>query len=262
MKKILSIALCAAAVSAFADGASPANDVVLGTVGVTEITTSLSNAIVAISYDDLAGGQMVYSNLVKTANLTEGDKLVEFRDNKYTGWVLEKSGNVLYWREQNEFLVDGSGNQINLISPTADTVRGAVGKGIWLVRQNPTDEKGDAKPFYIYGKPVNDPKTTIVGSKINLVGNPLTRDVELTAAKFVSDPEGSAPADGDRIEIPGGDGVLGRLVYTYNEKVAAWITFGSDHMPTTGNPTIPANLGFWYVSKGSGFKIDWSSTAD
>lgn len=91
MKKILSIALCAAAVSAFADPTKTE----FGKVGVTAITSSLSNTIVAISYDDLAGGEgMVYSNLVKTANLTEGDRLVEFRDNKYTGWVLEKSGNV------------------------------------------------------------------------------------------------------------------------------------------------------------------------
>ena len=167
MKKILSIALCAAAVSAFGD-----TETELGQVGVTAITTSLSNAIVAISYDDLAGGQMVYSNLVKTANLTKGDRLVEFRDDKYTGWVLEESGNVKYWKEMNEIFVDGSGNQITPVSPTADTIRGAVGTGIWLMRQKPTDSSSAPIPFYIYGKPVSTLKSQIEAGKWTLVGNP------------------------------------------------------------------------------------------
>ena len=250
MKKLLSIALCATAVSAIAAGES---SVVLGEVGVTKIETVLSNAIVAVSYDDLAGGQMVYSNLVKTANLTEGDRLVEFRDDKYTGWVLEKSGNVMYWKEENEFLLDGSGNQINLISPTANTVRGAVGTGIWLVRQNPTDSSGKPIPFYIYGKPVDNLKTDIVGGKINLVGNPTTHDVQLTKEMLVG-----AHA-GDRIEVPGGTGVLGRQPYTYDGTNDWWST-DSNHFPVSGRlPTIPGGQGFWYVSTGESFSISWEA---
>ena len=148
MKKILSIALCAAAVSVF--GETETGTQLGGEIGVAEVTSSNKNTIVAISYNDLAGGSgMVYSNLVKTTNLTKGDRLIEFRDDKYTGWVLAQSGDVKYWQEQLEFIQDADGKQIGVSSPTPDTVRGAVGTGIWLIRQNPTDADGKPIPLYI-----------------------------------------------------------------------------------------------------------------
>ena len=252
MKKLFSIVLCTAAVSAFADPA----EVELGAVGVTTITSSLSNTIVAVSYDDLAGGSgMVYSNLVKTTNLTAGDRLVEFRDDVYTGWVLVESDSVKYWKEEMEYFQNASGEKSNSSSPTADTVRGAVGTGIWLVRQNPTDENGNAIPFYIYGKPVSNPKTVIVGGVANLVGNPTANDVQLTTAILTD------ATAGDRIEVPSGIGVLGRQAYTYDKTNNQWWTIDTgSHLPVNGLPKILAGQGFWYVSAaptGTSFTISW-----
>ena len=186
---------------------------------------------------------MVYSNLVKTTNLTVGDRLVEFRNDKYTGWVLAESGKVKYWKEEIEYFQDASGEKSNGSSPMADTVRGAVGTGIWLVRKEPTDKDGNAIPFYIYGKPVSDPKTTIVGDAINLVGNPTTNSVILTTGML------SGAATGDKIEVPGGTGVLGRQAYSYDG--TTWKTTDpATHLRVDGFPTIPANEGFWYVTGG------------
>lgn len=235
MKKLLSIALCATAVSAFADPV----EVELGTVGVTAITTSLSNVIVAVSYDDLAGGTgMVYSNLVKTTNLTVGDRLVEFRDNKYTGWVLEQSGDVKYWREQQGVFKDSAGKDITLSSPAADTATGAVGTGIWLVRQNPTDDKG-VVPFYIYGKPVSAPVSNISSNTWTLVGNPLQKttvkigtDAAVSKTAVVKDPQ-----TGDQIVTVEANGKLHYFVYVGS----SWIDGSSDPVDISVGPGI----GFW-----------------
>lgn len=259
MKKLLSIALCAAAVSAFGDTVTRLG----GEIGVSEIRSKLTNTIVAISYDDLAGkpGEtgMVYSNLVKTANLTAGDRLVEFRDNKYTGWVLaeDEVTKVKFWQEQVGAFVDSAGSTITLNSPTAATSSGMVGTGIWLVRQNPTDEKGDAKPFYIYGKPVDNPTTKIFGGTaktptFNLVGNPTTYDVQLTGEML------TGATSGDQIVVPGETGLLGRQSYLYNG--TGWMTIHPDTgLPTSGLPKIFANQGFWYVSTGTEFTISWTN---
>ena len=129
MKKILSIALCAAAVSAFADP----TETELGKVGVTAITTTLSNTIVAVSYDDLAGGSgMVVSNFVKTTNLTEGDRLAIFRNDGYTTWTLARGeGNVKYWAKNDRaFFVDANGNQTEGPGKSASGITEAVGTGI------------------------------------------------------------------------------------------------------------------------------------
>ena len=246
MKKILSIVLCAVVTSAFAAGDPIISDS-LGTVGVTEITTSLSNAIVAVSYDDLADneGGMVYSNLVKTANLTEGDKLVEFRDDKYTGWVLAKDGQtgVLYWQETNQAFLDASGKQINLFGSAAATARGAVGTGIWLVRQNPT-VGNVAKPFYIYGKPVSNPTLELVTNKWNLVGNPMQGAAQVAFDGTVT--------EGDQIVIPiEPAGALCR--YTYHigksEQTTGWRKVNSADQWEYGLPNIQSGLGFWIQTK-------------
>ena len=256
MKKLLSIALCTAVASAFAAGEPPTAE--LGTIGVTAITTPLSNAIVAVSYDDLAGGSgMVYSNLVKTTNLTVGDKLVQFSydgsdKGKYTSWVLAEGGSgdskYKYWKEQTEFYKDDSGNDSQLISPTPDTVRGAVGTGIWLVRQNPIDVNGSTNSFYIYGKPVDSQVSTPVAGKWTLLGNPKQTDAKPTI---------SGMADGDMIQSPTVRGMLN--VYKYNGTSKMWVYWNESNEPAeTDAPKSPAGLGFWYVSTAEGsIEVKW-----
>lgn len=243
MKKLLSIAFCAAVASGFADGEPSANEAVLGTVGVTAITTSLSNVIVAVSYDDLAGGTgMVYSNLVKTANLTEGDRLVEFRNDKYTGWVLEKSGEVLYWKETTEVFQDASGKQITLQGSAAETVRGAVGTGIWLVRNKPTDSDENPIPFYIYGKSVSSLTSTTVAGKWTLIGNPTQGQVTI-GPTTVPDVQ-----TGDQIVTAEEDGKLHYHTFIGSQ----W----------TGSPiTIDPGLGFWIKTQAE-TTITWTTSEE
>ena len=251
MKKILSIALCAAAVSAF----SASTEALLGEVGVTAITSSLSNTIVAVSYDDLAGGTgMVCSNLVKTTNLTAGDMLVEFRDDKYTGWVLkeDEGTKVKYWKEQLGAFVDNAGKQLTLVGSSADTVTNTVGTGIWLVRQNPIDTNGNTNSFYIYGKPVTSPTSKTVADTWTLVGNPTQGTVEITAARFGQ----NELSEGDEIVIPvAPSGELSR--YTYSAKYG-WRTTNADGKWVSTPPSLDAGLGCW-IRTTKAASINWIS---
>lgn len=182
MKKILSIALCAAAVSAFGETVT-----VLGQVGVTAITNSLSNTIIAVSYDDLAGGPgMVVSNLVKTTNLTKGDQLAVFNGGTgmggiYDTWVLAENANgALYWEKSDKtFTVEADGQLKEGTGTAASGITNAVGTGIWLVRQNPIDTNGNTNSFYIYGKPVSNPTSTTVAGNWTLIGNPKQEQIDL-----------------------------------------------------------------------------------
>lgn len=252
MKKILSIALCATAVSAFADP----TEVELGEVGVTAITTSFSNAIVAVSYDDLAGGSgMIVSNFVKTTNLTEGDQLAVFSNRTDTGgtydtWVLRKNGsNVLYWEKNAKtYTVGSDGQLVEGTGVPASGITNAVGTGIWLVRQNPTDKDRNAIPFYIYGKPVDSEVSTAISGKWTLLGNP-----KQAAAK----PTITDMANGDTIQMPTERGMLN--VYTYNKSLGKWTYWNESNEPAdTDAPEVPAGLGFWYVSTGEdSVTVEW-----
>lgn len=245
MKKLLTIAFCAAAVSAFAGS----TEVELGEVGVTEITSRLTNTIVAVSYDDLAGGTgMVCSNLVKTTNLTAGDMLVEFRDDKYTGWVLaeDTETKVKYWKEQLGAFKDNTGKELQLVGSSADTITNMVGTGIWLVRQKPTaknstDGREESVPFYIYGKPAANPISNIASNKWTLIGNPKQELVEIGTNKVV----GASYLD--ELVVPAEDGTLCR--YQFKEG-KGWRTTGSEgQWVDNAPPKLDAGLGCWILTQ-------------
>ena len=82
MKKILCGILCASA------GVALAVESQVATIDVIEVNSDLTNVVVAIPGLDLAGGNLAISNLVKTVNLMEGDKLFAFNDGTYQAWVL------------------------------------------------------------------------------------------------------------------------------------------------------------------------------
>ena len=248
MKKLLSIALCATAVSAFAAGESSAQTV-LGEVGVTAITTSLSNAIVAVSYDDLAGDAgMVYSNLVKTTNLTVDDKLIQFSydesaQGKYTSWVLKERtpGGAKYWEGQTEAYKGDTGLDVILTPPTADMVRGAVGTGIWLVRQHP--ENG---AFYIYGKPATSMTSTTVAGKWTLIGNPTQAEKKIGTSATSDTVMVEKPTTGDQIVIPMPSD--GRLCYYTFKEGKGWRTTDAEGKWVETPPTLGAGLGCWILT--------------
>lgn len=239
MKKLLSIAVCASAVAAFGG----AVDVSLAEVGVTAIKSSLTNTIVAVSYEDLGGGEITASNVVKTANLKADDKLYIFKDGNYQVYVL--SADKKSWTPTQILLKAGDDDSQTLSSPAAAINELGVGSGFWLVRPNGWDNDGT---FYVYGKPFNAAMSTnITHGTTAMVGNP--RRVPMT-------PTITNAANGDQIHVPDDSNVNKIQIYTY---IAARSRFESGLRGGKVLSDIPAGTGFWYVSKGANdVTITWA----
>ena len=240
MKKLLSIAVCASAVAAFATD----TEIPLGDVGVTAITSSYTNTVVAVSYKELGDGDgnITISNIVKTANLEVDDLLYVFKDGKYQSYTLKSSGGVKYWDRTADYVIGSNGQLTSDSTPAANIATLAAGEGIFLVR--PNGWTGANFTFYIYGKPSGATTATVGAGKTALVGNPTQ-----TAKAPVSI---SGATAGDQILVPTNNKV-GMQTYSYNGTV--WSTrIGGARQ--TGLPSIPAGTGFWYVAK-SAVTINW-----
>lgn len=239
MKKLLSIAVCASAVAAFGE----AVDVSLAEVGVTAIKSSLTNTIVAVSYEDLGGGEITASNVVKTANLSVGDRLYIFNGGNYQ--VYQLNSDMVWEPTRMIYLKAGDDDSQTLSSPPAALKTLGVGSGFWLVR--PTGWEGDGT-FYIYGKPFDAAMSTnITHGTTAMVGNP--RRVPKT-------PTITNAANGDQIHVPDDSNVNKIQIYTY---IAARSRFESGLRGGKVLSDIPAGTGFWYVSKGANdVTITWA----
>jgi hypothetical protein len=229
MKKLLSIAMASLAVAAFAD--PPANTA-SPTIGVTAITTTNKNTIVAVPFTSLDGsGDISVKDLVSTDGLSLGDWLYVFANNTYTAWTLTTDG----WTPAAS--ASTSGNIITAGAADANQKVAAPG-AIWLVfKDAPTSDS--PKTFYIYGKyDTPSMEQTIVAGN-NLVANPTQ-----SSASF-SFKTGSTPVKGDVIIIPH-DNIPERYTYTNTRKAPNVYGWYKNNV-STDLPTIPAGLGFWYV---------------
>ena len=248
MKKLLSIAVCASAVAAFA------TDVTCGSVGVTAITSSFTNTIVAVSYKDLASdADITISNIVKTANLTAGDLLHVFKDSgTYETYTLTDNGSgVLYWAKTQNYVIGASGGLTVGTSADASITTLESGLGLWLVRTS--GWTGSSFTFYIYGKPSDTTSVTVGAGKTALIGNPTQTGKAPTVTSAVK---------GDRILVPDEDrkgDSIETTTYTYTGTV--WNTIkivDGERKRIEGLPSIPAGMGFWYISKGeSDVRVAW-----
>ena len=253
MKKLLSIALCAAAVSAFGD---PTETQLGGEIGVTAITSSLQNTIVAVSYDDLDSSVtsgIAISNLVKTANLTVGDLLMIYVNGEYSTWTLQQDGvgegKPKYWAKTDITLtVNADGSQTNGSGSEASDVICGVGTGIWLVRSRDYIP-GTEYTFYIYGKPVSNPKSQTEGGKWTLVGNP-TQEPK-TIGVSAGQVEVAGAKEGDQIVAIDAGGVL--RYYAFSP------TYGwrrNNQGTAESLPAIGAGFGIW-IRTAENATISW-----
>ena len=239
MKKLLSIAVCASAVAASAADVP----VTLGQVGVTAITSSTTNTIVAVSYTDLASdGNITASNLVKTANLTVGDHLYVYKgNNSMDAFELDVAGGVKYWKPSSVVSPMADGVSISA-SSSADSVTVPVGSGVWLVRGS--GYTGGSFTFYIYGKPASPAAVSVTAETSALVGNPTQTD---KAPTFTV-----GPNNNDKILVPHNGSATGMRTWTYSStKKLWWYKEGGNRTFQAAAPTIPAGSGFWYAAAGA-----------
>jgi len=229
--------------------------------GLLRMDSAQTNTIVSAPWVSLGTnvenpGAMTVSKLVEPTNLTDGDKLILFNGTSYKAWTLSGGAWEPYTIVGEETTETIAG--IKVTSNAEDTTL-ERGQGIWLVRQNPKDSSGNAKPFYIYGQYTSAPATTTVtANKTVLLANPNPA----TSFNFGSVNPGGSGAD-DKIIVTG-DGVP--KVYTYED--SSWgyektevsnqngLQVQTKERVENENTIAPAQ-GFWYKSSGGTPTINW-----
>ena len=222
------------------------------TFGVMKVSCSAQKVIVCTPWvKALTADAIQLKDLVMTAGLEPDDSIILYtgktgKVSDFKSWVLGENGE---W--QGVAVTDVNGTTL----PGADEAI-ARGAGFWFVKKNFT--AGATYDLYLYGQDTADAATsTVVANAYNLVANPKTEDVAITALSGVT------PAVGDTIQVPNGSAPA--KVYTY--KNGAWgksvktqIATGQYKMAwqaITADEKIPAGQGFWYISKGGAGAIAW-----
>ena len=233
MKKLLTIAFCAAAASVMAV------DVEMGQVGLYNFTcpATVKENLIAVCFDDLASGQasIPVSNLVQTVNLAVDDELYIFNGDAYQGFVLKQGESAKYWDKITSYTASVAPNP-TVSSVNADAATMVAGQGFWIVRKDPTEEV----TVTVYGKPHSAAPQALVQNKRNLCGNPTN------VAKF---PTITNPTVRDVILIPDASG-MGYKKGVYGNDKWNW----NDGSEST---TISPLAGFWYTPMGSETTIAW-----
>lgn len=247
MKKLLSIAFCAAAASVFAD-----TQIEVADVGVTMVTlpAGQANTIIAASFKELANpsSDISIANIVKTSSLAAGDQLLLFTANDtYAAWELNSSGE---WVKANKtYTINSSGQLVEGAGDAPDTTTAVAGKGLWIVRKNASA----AASIALYGAYIADSKsTTTTAGAWNLIGN---------AAQ--SSFNGFTGVAGDKIVR-----VVNGALVTYSYKAGdgkGWYYTSYETVEGVakatkvyGTPAIAAGEGFWYYTQ-SAKTLTWGN---
>ena len=220
--------------------------------GWMKVTSELNNTIIGVPWVEVNGqndAAVKVANLVKTDNLTAGDKLYFYQSGTWYAWTLGANG----WEAATTVTVDG----VTASTPAADQGI-ARGQALVLERQSTTN------PFYLYGQytatavaPQTLTAGTVAQPVYTLVASPKPETFDLNGGKITN-----VGAD-DTIVVPqnGGASTIYALkdgVWGYNKKVTTTF-FGKQVTKsewTVAEP-LPAGTGFWYISRGGTPTIAW-----
>lgn len=254
---VASAVVCASA-SALADNVQGGN-----VFGVMAVESKSADTIVAVPWCECSTNDnesVSISNIVKTANLTEGDELYSLNSSreKLYKWVLTEGANgVKYWDGIRTVVESGSVEDLPVHA------HAARGTAIILHRKNPTNSVGNANAFYLYGQVGRGNVTTTPiaaatasAPAYTLIAPPSTNDVNLLQSGVLT----GVPS-GDSIVVHFDNGVNREFTYngsswgytkrTHNPKAA---TAAEAYTITTNNTDsiiLKCGTGAWYISRSS-----------
>lgn len=256
MKKLLTIAVMAGAMSAMAVESS-------NTFGILRVTIPAGQKTVIVSapwIDAGSDGEAIkVKDLIKTANLkvatkadngqsnADGDKIYVYNGTTYTAaFQLEEVDGVTKW------------NGINMVVTGSDTTSGGdesttINRGDAVILDMYT-APNETKDIYLYGQYKVPPTSTTVNEGMTLIAAPMTEDLDLNAATW------NTVNDGDMIYVRNAANAISPiLILTYRDNKWGYSTRGQWKIDRS---TIPAGEGFWYVrSKDAGqMTITWKSS--
>lgn len=233
MKKLLTIAAIAAASTALAVESS-------NTFGILRVDSDQKRTVVAVPWVAPGGGNIDVANVVKTANLTNGDTLYYYDGSGFTMWELS----------------DGAWTQAQNEQGETTTQPISRGKAIVLIRSN------TSVPFYLYGEHASTATTMEISpGAMSLIAPTITT---ASGTYTPNDATWTNVNDGDRIIIQT-SGVNVECKYvgeTWKQgqwsagpfKVWEWVDM---------TVTIPCGTGFWYKSVGTTAPtVDWEKSGN
>ena len=225
------------------------------TIGVMKVTGVPKVSIIAVPWKSLEDHQAIkVADLVRTANLTEGDELYVYdaTAGKYRAWTLENGE----W----EAMTTSSGSG-SAAAGDADTVTIERGRAVWLKRQNASE------PVYLVGEVADASEGTPTASldakngndpSWNMVASPLPEPVAVsqvlgdsTTDKIII-PTAGAPKNVTR-------GSDGKYYYDDLEPVMVDNVQVGVRSVRRELTELPAGTGFWYLNNGDAKNINWSS---
>ena len=238
MKKLLSVSIVALAFAAVAE--DPVYSPI--TVEVRNITPSVQNTIIPVPVTTIGSTDPVsVHDLVKAANLPDDTMLYYFNGTSYNAW--KKEGKA--WTTPDISSTIGT----NAVTKGSDAIHVSVGAALWVSFTNGTDLA--SQTIVVYGAPVESKTSTIVVGT-NLLANPTGEAVTGSALAGKLADMAAKPVKGDKITYLGGE--TSGVYFTYTGSV--WKKVAGKTI-TEGLDSLPANGGFWYISKGGAGTINW-----
>jgi hypothetical protein len=222
MKTILSLAAASLALVAIAEP-SPI-------IGVTQISTTNKNTLVAVPFTSLTNSTVALSvkDLVCTNGLDLGTWIYVHTGSAYAAWKLEATG----WTAA---VSQTSGGQIIDASAADANQTVNYGTSFWIVLPE-APAAGTPKTFCIYGNATVLPSSPAITAGVNFVANTTQADATLTVGGMVAGDEIVMPQDG------------GNLRYQYGiskkTKEGKWLNNGA----IADSIQVKCGQGFWYIT--------------
>jgi len=239
MKKTVLFSVVFAGAACFADTTVTGSN----TIGLLQVNdTAKEYLLVAVPWLDYGTGasDINVAELIKTANLAEGDKLYVSKNGGYDVYQL---GSNNQWSPVKAVSIGADGKISTTSADSAASRTVSRGDAVWLQRSS---TKGS---FYLFGQQAESATASVtVKAGMNLVASPNADGLAL--ASFTS-----GCAANDEIIVNGASGEEAH--YYFHD--GAWCTKSksfSGGKPTTTwtatSATIPAGTGFWYKALANG----------
>ena len=237
--------------------------------GILKVESTRANTLVSVPWAgaSLAAKEtpVAVADLVKTANLTAGDRLMAYdaANGRYLCWLLQADAEgLLAWTPVATVAAGGV-----TVAPGEAEAKLIRGGALWVVRQDPVDAAGNARPFYLQGQYASAAaRVEVAGGSAEapaytLLGNPTFAGAAVNALDWAG-----KPAAGDQLSIP--DGAVPRVL-NWDAGKGEWyrmvprVVNGRVKQVRETADRLPAGTGFWYVRRSApGFTMEWKKAAE
>ena len=199
-------------------------------IGTLPVAVSAGQQLMAAPFAD-SDGTIAVNDMVKTADLSNGDALYVAKSDGYEKWTFDATNRK--WVPAKKVTIGPDGSAVEGDELSADEVKVKRGDAFWL-------ETANGGNVTLLGSKSEFPPAVAVANKWNLVSNPTIEPKTLAGG-----------VKGDKVAVPSlsADGYL--TIYTYKDNDSGWWYADSTGRHTKQTVTVSAGKGVWYYAAGS-----------